>query len=200
MTQNIRRVAVFCGASVGNKPEYINLAKSLAQALVSEKISLVYGGCSVGLMGVLGSEVMRLGGEAIGVVPEHLSIREVSDPNISKLHIVSSMQERKKLMSELADGFIMLPGGIGTLDEFFEEMTAVQLGQHRKPCGILNVENYFDSLLHFLRTAVAANFYSGQFCDYIVVEQQPEKLLQRFYQYQAPKHARWELELQPATS
>lgn len=200
MTKRISRIAVFCGASAGNKPEYTELAKKLAEAMVKENISLVYGGGRVGLMGILGSEVMRLGGEVIGVIPDKLARKEVADTAITHLHLVASMHERKALMSELADGFIMLPGGIGTLDEFFEEMTSVQLGYHNKPCGILNIANYYDALLQFLKDAVASNFFSMQFCNRIIVEKDPAVLLQQFFNYQEPQYSRWEAELQHITS
>jgi uncharacterized protein (TIGR00730 family) len=142
----MKRICVFCGSSAGNRPEYRVAAEGLGAELVRRKIGLVYGGGNVGLMGVLADAVLRAGGEAVGVIPEHLMGREVGHKGLTKLHVVHSMHERKALMADLSDAFVALPGGFGTLEEFCEAATWTQLGLHAKPCGVLNVLGYLHSL------------------------------------------------------
>lgn len=180
MTTRISKIAVFCGSNHGNRPEYVDATNQLAASLCNADISLVYGGANVGLMGVLANQMLRLGGEVIGVLPENLVEWEVAHRGITKLHIVPTMHERKVMMMNLADGFIMLPGGAGSLDEFFEVITLAQLGLHKKPCGILNVAKYYDLLLSFLEHSVTEGFIKNGYRDLVMIDNHPEKLLQRF--------------------
>src|SRR5512139_2553578 len=135
----VERICVFCGSSPGAKQDYLQVARSLGHALAERNIALVYGGASVGIMGQLAKACLDAGGEVIGVIPKILAESEVAHTHLSQLHVVESMHERKALMAELADGFIAMPGGLGTLEEFFEVLTWAQLGMHGKPCGLLNV-------------------------------------------------------------
>src|SRR5262245_7664413 len=139
----LKSICVFCGSVNGSKAQYAESAKLLGEIMAIKGIRLVYGGARVGLMGILADGAVAKGAEVIGVIPNHLAHKEIAHPGISDLRIVSSMHERKSLMAELADGFIALPGGLGTLEEFFEVLTWAQLGLHNKPIGILNVENYY---------------------------------------------------------
>lgn len=154
----MKSITVFCGSNSGVRREYAEVAKSLARLLVEKNIRLVYGGGNIGLMGIIADEVMRNGGEVIGIIPDSLDRKEVGHRGLTELRVVSSMHERKAMMAELADGFIALPGGIGTFEEFFEILTWAQLGFHDKPCGILNVANYYDGLLALCDNAVAEGF------------------------------------------
>src|SRR5579884_3360177 len=154
----MRRICVFAGSSRGNRLEYTRAADSLGRELVARDIGLVYGGASVGLMGVVADSVLAAGGEVIGVLPKGLFLREVAHAGLTQLHEVGSMHERKALMADLADGFIALPGGLGTFDELFEITTWAQIGLHRKPIGLLNVENYFAPLLALVAHAAREGF------------------------------------------
>jgi len=166
-------------------------ARRLGRALAKAGITLVYGGGRVGLMGVLADTVLGSGGEVIGVIPKALVRREVAHAGLSDLRVVGSMHERKALMSELSEGFVMLPGGIGTLEEFFEVLSWAQLGVHSKPCGLLNVEDYYEPLLAFLDHAVVRGFLSEQHRSMVLVKTEPELLLKAFARYQAPAVAEW---------
>jgi len=146
----MKRVCVFCGSSEGARPAYADAARRLGAELVARKLGLVYGGCAVGLMGVLADSVLRHGGEAIGVIPEPLVSRELAHTGLTELRIVGSMHERKATMASLVDGFIALPGGLGTLEETFEVLTWAQLGIHGKPVGVLNVDGYWEGLRRLL--------------------------------------------------
>lgn len=154
----MQRICVFCASSLGARPEYRLAAEELAAELVRRNITLVYGGSNIGLMTVLADTVLALGGEVIGVIPEHLMAREVGHKRLTKLHVVHSMHERKALMADLSDAFIALPGGFGTFEEFCEAVTWTQLGLHEKPCGILNVLGYYSPLLAMFDHAVAERF------------------------------------------
>lgn len=146
----MKSIAVYCGASHGVSPAYAAAARELAQVMVARGLRLVYGGGNVGLMGVIADEVLRLGGTAIGVIPQALMAREVGHTGLTELHVVRDMHERKALMADLADGFIAMPGGFGTLEELFEMLTWSQLGIHRKPVGLLNTDGFWDGLLRFV--------------------------------------------------
>jgi uncharacterized protein (TIGR00730 family) len=187
----MKRVCVYCGSNVGSHPDYAEAAKHLARALVKRNIDLVYGGASVGVMGVLADIVLAEGGYVIGIIPQTLVDREVAHPGLSELRVVTSMHERKTLMAELSDGFIALPGGLGTLEEIFEVLTWAQLGLHRKPCGLLNIRAYYRRLVDFLDHAVAEQFLNAVYRSMVLVEEQPERLLERFNSYRAPAVARW---------
>lgn len=154
----LRRVCVFCGSSVGAHPEYARAARDVGTLLAKESVGLVYGGARTGLMGEIADAVLRAGGEVIGVIPEHLQAREIAHTGLSELRIVETMHERKAMMADLADAFIGLPGGLGTLEEFFEVATWNQLGIHAKPTVLLNVRGYYDLLERFLGHAVAEGF------------------------------------------
>lgn len=187
----IRRVAVFCGSNPGARPEYEEGARLLGKVLADRGIGVVYGGSSVGLMQTLAETIIEESGEIIGVIPKMLVEREVANTALEDLRIVGSMHERKAMMAELSDGFIALPGGIGTLEEFFEIWTWAQLGVHEKPCGLLNVAGYFDPLLAFLDGAVAERFVRQIHRDMVIVESDPRALLDRFVGYDPPRVVKW---------
>ena len=154
----MRRICVFCGSSMGARASYRKAAEELGRYLATSKIGLVYGGGNVGLMGAMADAALGAGGEVIGVIPEHLMAREVGHKGLTKMHVVGSMHERKALMSDLSDGFLALPGGLGTFEEFCEVLTWSQLGLHQKPCGVLNIEDYYSPLLQMFDHAVRERF------------------------------------------
>ncbi len=187
----MRRVCVFCGSNHGARPSYTSAAQALAAALVRRGIGLVYGGGGVGLMGVLADSVLAAGGEVIGVIPDALVAKEVAHKNLSDLRVVGSMHERKASMAELADAFIALPGGYGTLEEFCEVITWAQLGLHRKPCGLLNIDAFFDPLLAFLDHAVAEEFVRPAHRALVLEARDPEQLLDELGRFRAPALEKW---------
>jgi uncharacterized protein (TIGR00730 family) len=187
----IRRLAVFCGSNPGARPDYVEAARALGTLLAKGGIGVVYGGSSVGLMAALADAMQDELGDVIGVIPRMLVEREVANKSLTDLRVVETMHERKALMAELADGFIALPGGIGTLEEFFETWTWAQLGMHAKPCGLLNVEGYYDGMLQFLDHAVAERFVRDVHRAMVIVESDPEKLLSRFMSYNPPSVVKW---------
>jgi uncharacterized protein (TIGR00730 family) len=184
--QAIKSICVYCGSGIGRVENYAAAATALAETLVNRQIRLVYGGAGIGTMGVLADRVLALGGEVIGVIPKALALKEVAHTHLTELHITHSMHERKMLMADLADGFIALPGGIGTMEELFEIWTWAQLGFHHKPCGLLNIAGYYDHLLAFLDHMASEKFVRPQHRSMLLVETQPEILLERFFSYQAP--------------
>ena len=184
-------ICVFCGSSFGKDPAYKEAARSLGATLAERDITLVYGGGNVGLMGTVADAALAAGGEVVGVIPEALVEREIAHENLTKLHVVSSMHERKALMSELSDGFIALPGGNGTLEEFFEVLTWAQLGEHRKPCGLLNVSGYYGPLLNVLDHMVDQGFLAEKHRSIVQVETTPEDMLDAFYGYVPPDTVKW---------
>ena len=175
----VRRACVFCGSSPGARPAYTEATEDFGQLLVEHGIALVFGGASVGLMGRLADTVLSEGGEAIGVIPQSLVDREIAHLGVTDLHVVDTMHERKQLMADLADAFVALPGGLGTLDELFEIYTWAQLGLHRKPIGLMNVEGYFDGLVGFLEHAVAERFVRDDHREMLIVEEEPAPMLER---------------------
>ena len=187
----MQSVCVFCGSSPGLDPAYTEAAHSLGRTLAKANIRLVFGGGHVGLMGVVSNAAIEAGGEAIGVIPKFLVERELAHTGLTDLRIVGSMHERKAMMSDLSEGFITLPGGTGTLEEFFEILTWAQLGEHEKPCGLLNVAGYYDPLLTVFDQMVNRGFLSEPNRDLVLVESEPERLLQRLESYQPPKTAKW---------
>jgi len=187
----IHRLAVFCGSNPGARPDYVQGARALGKLLASRGIGVVYGGSNVGLMQALADAMLDELGDIIGVIPRMLVQREVANKALSDLRIVDSMHDRKALMAELADGFVALPGGIGTLEEFFEIWTWAQLGMHDKPCGLLNVAGYFDPLLEFLDRAVAEKFVREVHRKMVIVEGDPAALLARFESYEPPRVVKW---------
>lgn len=187
----MKSICIYCGSNPGRQEAYSGAARDLARSLVSRNLKLVYGGASVGIMGLIADTVLELGGQAVGVIPEALVRKEVAHPNLSELHVTQSMHERKTLMAELSDGFIAMPGGIGTLEEIFEIWTWAQLGFHEKPCGLLNVEGYFDSLTTFLDHAVAEQFVKKTHRSMLIVDSAPETMLERFSRYEPPTIKKW---------
>ena len=184
------RLGVFCGSGLGNAAAFREQVGALGHLLADEGIGLVYGGARVGLMGVLADAVLAHGGEVIGVIPRALVHREIAHATLTELRVVESMHERKALMAELAEGFVTLPGGAGTMDEFFEAWTWGQLGLHVKPCGLLNIAGYYDALLAFIDRAVTMGFLSQRHREMLVVESDPHALLRRFTSY-SPPECKW---------
>ncbi len=187
----IRRLAIFCGSNLGARPHYVEATRALGRLLCARGIGIVYGGSNVGLMAALADAMLDDLGDVIGIIPRMLVEREVANTALADLRIVDSMHERKAMMAGLADGFIALPGGIGTLEEFFEIWTWGQLGMHNKPCGLLNVADYFDSLLEFLDRAVAERFIRDVHRQMVIVERDPAVLLSRFEDYEPPQVVKW---------
>jgi len=172
-----QRMCVYCGSSAGIRPVYAEAAATLGRLLASQGVELVYGGGCRGLMGSLADAVLEAGGRVIGVMPETLVNLEVAHRGLTELRIVTSMHERKALMTELADAFLILPGAWGTLDELCEAVTWLQLGIHAKPCGLWNVNGYYDSFLQFLRHAVAEGFLKKEHCELLQVSRDVDELL-----------------------
>jgi len=193
----MQRICVFCGSSPGARPEYSAAAQALGQALVTQGIELVYGGASVGLMGIVARTVLAGGGRVTGVIPRLLAEKEVALTSLDDLRIVDSMHKRKALMAELSDGFIALPGGIGTIEEFVEVLTWAQLGIHAKPCGLLNSVGYYDRLLGFFDHMLEEGFIRPACRSTILVEQEPLSLLEAMGSYRSPQEdkAAWALKL-----
>ncbi|MBU1340027.1 MAG: TIGR00730 family Rossman fold protein [Proteobacteria bacterium] len=179
----MKRICVFCGSSPGSQPEYVELAAQLGKELAKKNIGLVYGGGSVGMMGVLATSVVKNNGDVTGVITRQLFEMEVGFTQLSDLRIVESMHERKALMAELSDGFIALPGGFGTLDEMFEILTWSQLNIHRKPCGFLNVNGYYNKLIAFIDHMILENFVNPSCRELVQVDEHPARLLEKFYNY-----------------
>lgn len=173
----MKRVCVFCGSSMGARPVYAEAARGLGRAIAERGLGLVYGGAHVGLMGVVADAAMQAGGEVIGVIPEALVRKEIAHTGVQDLRIVASMHERKALMAELSDGFIALPGGIGTFEEFFEIITWGLLGLHQKPCALLNVDGYYDSLLALLDNAITEGFLKPKYRSLVLTQDDCERLL-----------------------
>jgi uncharacterized protein (TIGR00730 family) len=180
----VRRICVFCGSSPGARPTYGEAAEEFGRLLVAEGIGLVYGGGAVGLMGRLADAVLGRGGEAIGVMPEALVAKEIGHPDLPDLRVVGSMHERKALMADLADAFVALPGGLGTLEELFEIYTWAQLGLHRKPCALLDVEGYYGGIAGFLSHAVEERFLREEHRAMLIVESDPPALLERLGRFE----------------
>ncbi len=187
----MKNVCVYCGSSSGGVADYALAARQLAKAMASKGIGLVYGGASVGIMGKIADSVLEEGGNVIGIIPKGLFRKEVAHTGITELREVSSMHERKSLMADLSDGFIALPGGLGTLEEIFEIITWSQLGMHQKPCGLLNVCHYYDKLIGFLDHAVSEQFIKTTHRSTILIDECPDALLEKFEVYKAPETAKW---------
>ena len=188
---SLRRVCVFCGSSRGIRPEYAQAARSLGEELLARGLELVYGGGNIGLMTVVADVVMQGGGRVIGVLPRGLESREVAHRGLTELRVVSSMHERKAMMASLSDAFITLPGGIGTFEETLEIMTWSQLGMHQKPCGLLNVQGFYDGLLAFLDYSVEEGFMQRESKDSLMVAQEAGALLDQLIDYVPGSQERW---------
>jgi uncharacterized protein (TIGR00730 family) len=186
-----RSLCVFAGSSPGSDPAFAVAARALGQALVARGYGLVYGGARVGLMGIVADTVLAAGGRVTGVIPEFLVGKEIAHPGLTDLRITTSMHERKDTMACLSQGFIALPGGIGTLEEFFEVLTWEQLGLHAKPCALLNVNGYYDSLLAFLDHAVSHRLLSQESRATVLVDTDVSSLLDRMQSYTSTPHAKW---------
>ena len=182
----MQRICIFCGSSPGARPGYVQEAEALGRAIVENNFGLVYGGASVGIMGAVADAVLKSGGEVIGVIPKALTEKEISHTGLTEMRVAESMHERKALMADLSDGFIAMPGGLGTIEELFEILTWAQLGIHQKPCGLLNVEHYFDQLLAFLDRTVTEKFVQSAHRSMLLVDEDPVDLLQKFKDYQPP--------------
>lgn len=182
----MKRIAVFCGSSDGASPAYKEGAVLLGKEFAKRGITLVYGGASVGIMGTVADAVLEAGGQVIGVIPQMLEDREISHRGLTELFVVGSMHERKTKMTDLADGFIALPGGPGTLEEFFEIFTWAQLGLHQKPCGILNVNGYYDLLISFFNHMHEQQFLQEKYRSMALVDSNPAALIEKFNAYIPP--------------
>ena len=183
----MKRIAVYCGSSPGKKPVYMEAAMSLGRVLAARNITLVYGGGSVGLMGILARAVVEQGGNVIGVIPKAIAEMEVAYTDLQDLRVVDDMHSRKALMADLADAFIALPGGLGTVEELMEILTWSQLGFHQKPAGILNIAGFFDPMLAFLERLSEEEFIAPEHKSMLLVDNSPEGLLQRFSEYTPPQ-------------
>jgi uncharacterized protein (TIGR00730 family) len=184
----LKRICVFCGSSVGARPAYVQAAQRLGELLAERGIGAVFGGGCIGLMGAVADAALAKGGEVIGVIPESLVRREIGHRGLTKLHVVETMHQRKALMADLSDAFIALPGGYGTLEEFCEAITWSQLGIQRKPCGLLNIEGYWDGLLAFLDHAVDEQFVRPENSELVLVARRPELMLERLEEWTPPVH------------
>jgi uncharacterized protein (TIGR00730 family) len=188
---SLESICVFCGSSIGSSPIYVDIAERVGRLLARSGITIVYGGGGVGLMGAMADAALDAGGDVVGVIPEQLVRRELGHRHLSEQRVVVSMHERKATMAELSDAFIALPGGAGTLEEFCEIWTWAQLGIHAKPCGLLNVDGYYATLLAFLDEVRDKGFLSAENRDLILVEREPVALLNRLQSYHAPHIPLW---------
>lgn len=181
------KLAIYCGSRPGNDEAFAETARELGRYLGEAGVNVVYGGGHVGLMGVVADAVLASGGKVCGVIPEHLRDRELAHTGLTELIVVKDMHERKAKMAELADGFVALPGGIGTLEELFEAWTWAQLGLHRKPCAIYNVDGFYDPLLQMVNTMEASGFLDRKYIDMLVLADQPAALVEGIRSYRAPQ-------------
>jgi hypothetical protein len=187
----MKRICVYCGSNPGSKPVFRQSGRELGRELANRGLGLVYGGASVGVMGAVADGVLEAGGSAIGVLPHFFSTKEIAHRGLDELIIVNSMHERKAKMSELSDGFIALPGGWGTIEEIFEMLTWAQLGHHAKPCGLLNIDSYYDELSAFLEKAIQHQFVKEAYRPMIMIEDSAAQMLDRFENYRAPRVKKW---------
>jgi uncharacterized protein (TIGR00730 family) len=189
--ESVKRVLVFCGSSPGTRPEYVAAANELGRLLAERHLVLVYGAASVGVMGAIADATLAAGGKAIGVIPTRLVEAEIAHAGLTELHVTDTMHERKALMSELSDGVVVLPGGIGTLDEFFELFTWTQLGLSQLPLGILDVAGYWDPLLQLLEHMVNERFLRPEHLDTLIVSKEPGTLLDRLAEHKPRTLDKW---------
>jgi uncharacterized protein (TIGR00730 family) len=187
----MKSICVFCGSNSGDDPVYLAAAEHVGEFLASRGISLVFGGGRVGLMGKIADTVMSRGGTVTGIIPAALDRKEVAHKGLTKLHIVNSMHERKAMMAELSDGFIALPGGFGTFEEFFEIVTWAQLGIHQKPCGLLNINGFYDPLIELARHSSSQGFIRKEHLDLILIEDNIEDLFRAMEDYTPPLIEKW---------
>jgi uncharacterized protein (TIGR00730 family) len=187
----MNRVCVFCGSSTGARAEYTQAAAETGELIARRGLGLVYGGGHVGLMGVAADAALRAGGAVLGVITQALRDREVAHTGLTELHVVRTMHERKALMAALSDAFLVLPGGIGTLEEFFEVWTWGQLGEHAKPVGLVNADGYYDGLIGFLDTMRAEGFLKPKHREMLIVGDSPAAVLDGFARYEPPAVGKW---------
>ena len=187
----MRSVCVFCGSNPGTRPEYRASAEATGELLARSGVRLVFGGGAIGLMGAVAAAAMRAGGEVVGVIPAALDRREIANRAVTALHIVDTMHDRKAMMAELSDGFLALPGGLGTYEELFEVWTWAQLGIHAKPIGLLNVAGFYDPLLTFLASAAGEGFLRPEHLDLLVAETDPTALIERMRDHRPPAVEKW---------
>ena len=187
----MKRVCVYCGSSPGRRPEYAAAAAEFGRLLAARGLSLVYGGGNVGLMKVVADAAMAAGGEVIGIIPKHLSARDVAHTALTTLIEVGGMHERKQRMIDLSDAFVAMPGGVGTLEELFEAFTWLQLGLHRKPVGVLNVAGYYNAMLEFLSHMQTERFLKRENLDMLLVDDNVPALLDRLAQFSPRQGSKW---------
>jgi len=187
----MKNITVFCGSSFGTEDIYKKQAFLLGQTFAKQQIQLIYGGADVGLMGTVADGVLSEGGKAIGVLPQFLQSKEIAHKNLTELIIVETMHERKMKMNDLCDGVIVLPGGYGTLEEFFEMITWAQLGLHKKPIGILNIDGFYDDLIKLVQTMVNKGFLKQVNSDMLLISNSIDELLEKMKNYQAPNVGKW---------
>lgn len=187
----MKHLCVFCGSNSGSRPVYKAVAQALGRALVERGLGLVYGGGNVGLMGTIADSVLAVGGTAIGVIPQALVDKELAHKDLTQLHIVGSMHERKAMMADLSDGFIALPGGFGTFEEFCEVLTWAQLGFHQKPCGLLNIDGYYNTLIAMFDHATVEQFVRPAHRSLVLEAQDPNQLLDRMAAYKPVTVQKW---------
>ncbi|EGB16426.1 Conserved hypothetical protein CHP00730 [Pseudodesulfovibrio mercurii] len=191
MSRKLKRLCVYLGSNPGNNPAYVAAAEAVGRELAARGIGLVYGGSSTGLMGRLADACLAAGGEAIGVIPKRLVEKEIAHQGLTESHVVNSMHERKQLMADFSDGFITLPGGIGTLEEFFEVLTWSQIGYHAKPCGLLDVNGYYTCLAEHMDRMVAEGFLLPDHRRMVLTSPDPGELIDMFAEYDPPKVDKW---------
>ncbi len=184
----VKNLAVFCGSSAGADNIYIENAEKLGEELANRNKTLIYGGAQVGCMGALANTTLDNGGKVVGVIPQKLKDVEIAHEQLTELHVVQTMHERKSKMADLADGFVALPGGAGTLEEWFEVFTWSQLGYHAKPCGLLNVNNFYDPLISMLEHTIKEGFMNEKYREMILISSDPKELLEKMETYR-PSHA-----------
>lgn len=187
----MRRICVYCGSNAGARPLYADAARELGDVLVRHDLELVYGGASKGIMGTIADAVLERGGKVHGVIPKMLREKEIAHQGLTELHVVSSMHARKSMMAALSDGFVAMPGGFGTLEEIIEIITWGQLRFHDKPCGLLNVDGYFDHLLRYLDHAQVEGFLRSENRDMLLCDSSAAGLIQKFERYSAPHVDKW---------
>ena len=187
----MNRICVYCGSAPGDRPEYTEAARTLGTLLAQRGHGLVYGGGNIGLMGEVAAAALAAGGEVIGIIPQSLMEKELGLRECTQLRVVKSMHERKQMMVDLSDGFIALPGGIGTYEELFETFTWQQLAFHDKPVGILNVRGFYDHLIAFLHHATNAQFLRAEHCDSLLVDTDSDTLLRRMSEWKPLRLGKW---------
>jgi uncharacterized protein (TIGR00730 family) len=191
MPHIFRSLCVYCGSSIGTLPVYAQAARDLARVLTNANINLVYGGGNIGLMGIIANEMLQLGAQVTGVIPQALMKKEVGHLNLTQLHVVKDMHERKAMMADLSDGFIAMPGGMGTLEELFEVLTWSQLGLHDKPIGLLNVDGFYNGLLGFMQHLIDQRFVKPEHAGLLVHADTPATLLEHMHAFQPQTASKW---------